>query len=85
MHIFDHGKSQLDYKYWFGGRLLDSKLLVQSETANKPSIAEQYDCHLVTPGPIEKQLLFLSPYITSGKLPAILRRLAALGVTLLNI
>lgn len=84
MHIFDHGKSQLDYKFWFGGRLLHSKLFVQSETT-KLSISEQYDVHLVTPGPMEKQLLFLSPYITSGKLPAIVRRLAALGVTLLNI
>jgi hypothetical protein len=85
MHIFDHGKSQLDYKFWFGGRLLDGKLFVQSETASKLSTAEQYDSHFVTPGPIEKQLLFLSPYITSRKLSAILRRLAALGVTLLNI
>ena len=39
----------------------------------------------MAPSAIEKQFLFLSPYITTSKLPAILLRLTLLGVTVLDI
>lgn len=83
MHIFDQAKQHLDLKFWFGGRVPSERLLFQVDATQTAS--EQQEVQLVAPGAVEEQFLFLSPYITSGTLPAILLRLAALGVTVLDI
>lgn len=83
MHIFDQAKQHLDLKFWFGGRVPSERLLFQVDAAQ--AAIHQQEFQLVAPSPIEKQFLFLSPHVASGKLPAIVLRLAALGVTVLDI
>lgn len=83
MHIFDQAKQHLDLKFWFGGRVPSEKLTLQPESTE--STQQKLEVQLVAPSAIEKQFLFLSPYITTSKLPAILLRLSLLGVTVLDI